>query len=149
MRNLLIIALAVFSLQLTAQEGKKEGKKEFKREHTRQMQDLTPEESASLRAKHMTLDLDLSDKQQDQVYKVLLEGEKEREQMRGERKAQEEQKPSKEERLERENARLDKQIDMKKKMKGILTAEQYQKWEKMMQEKKKDYKGKRKMSPRE
>lgn len=145
MKKLLIIALALFTLQVSAQQGNKESK----REHARQMQDLTPEESATLRAKHMTLNLDLSEKQQEQVYNLLLQGEKEREQMRAERKSQtREQKLSKEEKLERQNARLDKQIDMKKKMKEILNAEQYAKWEKLMESKKRDFKGKQNMKPR-
>ena len=38
---------------------------------------------------------------------------------------------TKEERLEMTNAKLDSQIAMKKEMKSILTAEQYEKWTKM------------------
>ena len=39
-------------------------------------------------------------------------------------------KPSKDERVKMMNEKLDHQIEMKKKMKEILTAEQFEKWEK-------------------
>lgn len=39
------------------------------------------------------------------------------------------EKPSKEEMLKMKNDRLDKQIEMKKKMKTILDEKQYEKWE--------------------
>lgn len=41
------------------------------------------------------------------------------------------EKPSKEERLKMANERLDHQIEQKKKMKAILNAEQYERFEKM------------------
>src|SRR5690606_26273671 len=42
---------------------------------------------------------------------------------------------SKEDRVKMANERLDKQIEMKAKMKGILNADQYAKWERKMTEK--------------
>ena len=43
-------------------------------------------------------------------------------------------KPSKEERVKMMNAKLDSQIAMKQKMKTILDADQYEKWENMKRE---------------
>ena len=41
-----------------------------------------------------------------------------------------EEKPSKKERLKRMNEKLEHQIATKKKMKGVLNADQYEKWSK-------------------
>lgn len=124
MKKLMLIAIAFITLSATAQDQKNR-RGEFK--------DLSPEEIATLRTKQMTLHLDLTEAQQAEVKPLLLEEAKHMETLRATRdlKKQDQtaQKPTKEERYAMANERLDRQIEMKKKMKTILTEDQYVKWE--------------------
>ena len=123
MKKLLIIALALVTIQVSAQErGERKGK----------FADFTPEEMAQLQTKKMTLALDLSEAQQREVSAINLENAKARKAKMKTRKARKDadKKPSKEEMLKMKNERLDAQIATKQKMKTILNAEQYAKWEK-------------------
>ncbi|WP_452228006.1 MULTISPECIES: hypothetical protein [unclassified Lacinutrix] len=122
MKKLLVIALALITIQVSAQEKRGEkGKKA----------NLAPEEMAQLQTKKMTLDLDLTEAQQKEVGVINLENAKARKAQMQARKSKKdsEEKPSKEERLKMKNDRLDAQIATKKKMKSILNADQYTKWE--------------------
>lgn len=107
--------------------------------------DLTPEERVELQVKKMTLDLDLSAKQQNEIKTILLENAKLRETKIAEMKKRKEsgEKPSKEERLKMENERLDNQIEMKKKMKAILSEEQMKKWEEKQERREEKMKSRR------
>ncbi|WP_133757362.1 hypothetical protein [Gelidibacter sediminis] len=130
MKKLVMILVAFATLQVSAQEQKKE----MRKEHAESKMQYSPEESAQLKAKQMTLKLDLNDKQQKEVSAIFLEEAK----FRANKKAamskdKAEQSMSKEELLKMKNERLDRQIAMKKKMKTVLSAEQYEKWEKMSQ----------------
>ena len=148
MKKLMILAVTLLTFQVTMAQ---EGNQEMKRQKQSRMQDMTPEEAANLKSKRMTLNLDLSDKQQKQVYELFLKNEQERQQLRKAHRNQSE-KPTKEQKLQWENARLDKQIEMKKKMKDILNEEQYAKWEKNMESRRNNFekkKGKRKMAPQD
>lgn len=123
MKYLLIITLAFFTTQSTiAQHKSKKG------------MDLSPEEMATIKTKKMTLALDLTDAQQDEIYKLSLENAKMRKAHKAERKSKKTaapQKPlSKEERLAFINKKLDHKIAMKAKLKKILNKDQYAKWEK-------------------
>ena len=115
---ILAIALVISSLSF-AQEGRGRGEK------------LTPEQQSELQVKKMTLDLDLNEKQQKEVKAILLEQAKKREAKITEFKANKEkgEKPSADEKFEMKNKMLDEQIEMKAKMKKILTPEQYKEWE--------------------
>ena len=135
MKKIFLIALALVTIQVSAQ-NKKQGENKGDRMEKRQgMKDFTPEEMAQLQTKKMTLDLDLTASQQKQVEKLQLEKAKERKAKMEARQAKMKdakgEKPSKEERLAMMNERLDKQMEMKKKMKQILNADQFEKWEKM------------------
>jgi len=128
MKKLVMILIAFATLQLSAQEQKRE----MRKERTESKMDYSPEEIAQLKAKKMTLKLDLNDKQQREVSSIFLEEAKFRTAKKsGMSKDKAEQSMSNEERLKMKNERLDRQIAMKKKMKTILSAEQYEKWEKM------------------
>lgn len=120
-----MVALAICTIQITAAQGPNKNRKA--------MANLEPEEIATLQTKKMTLRLDLTDAQQDDIYKINLENAKLRKAHMAERKARKESgeatKPSKEERLARANKMLDHKIAMKAKMKNILNEEQYAKWE--------------------
>lgn len=93
--------------------------------------DLSAEEQTELQVKKMTLDLDLTEKQQKEIKTILMENAKIRETKSAEMKKRKEsgEKLSKEERLKMQNERLDNQIEMKKKFKSILSEEQMTKWE--------------------
>jgi periplasmic protein CpxP/Spy len=135
MKKLIIIAIALISIQGIAQEERKE--RPNRKEMAQKMSDLTPEETASLRTKKMTLHLDLNKSQQAEVYKLNLENANMRKNMMETRKAKMQsgsmEKPTKEQRLAMENAKLDHQIAMKAKMKTILNNDQYVKWEKSLE----------------
>lgn len=134
MKNLLMIAVAFMTLTATAQEGKKEAHRGDMKERMEARQSMTPEEMAKLQTKKMTLHLDLTAAQQVEIEKVLLTEATERKAKMEDFKAKKEagaEKPSKEERLKMQNERLDHQIAMKKKMKAILNADQYAKFDEM------------------
>lgn len=132
MKKLIIIAIALISIQGIAQGEKKQGPSN--QERSQRMNDLTPDEAATLQTKKMTLHLDLSEKQQKDIYKINLENATKRKDMMAAMKAKKEsgqmEKPSKENRLAMQNAKLDHQIATKAKMKSILNADQFAKWEK-------------------
>lgn len=132
MKRLLIIAIALISIQGIAQQ---QGTQRANRvDRAQRMSDLTPEEAATLQTKKMTLHLDLNESQQKQIQKINLENAIVRKSMMESFKEKKEngsiEKPSKEARLQMMNTRLDRQIAMKAKMKTILNKEQFDKWEK-------------------
>ncbi len=128
MKKLIMAAIAICAIQITSAQEPNKNKKG--------MANLAPEEIATLQTKKMTLHLDLNDAQQDKVYEINLENAKMRKAKIAERKARKENgnatKPTKEERLEMANKKLDRQIEVKAKMKEILNDDQYAKWEKAM-----------------
>lgn len=139
MKKLLIIALALVTIQATAQDKKRE----MRKTRMEKANAMTPEEMAQLQTKKMTLQLDLTETQQTQIQSLLLDEAKARKEKMADFKAKKEdgemKKPTKEERIKMMNERLDHQIAMKKKMKAILNDEQYKKWD-AMQEKKQFHK---------
>ncbi len=147
MKQLIVIAVALLSIQTFAQQDKGQNK----RHGMHKMHDFTPEQIATLKTKKMTLHLDLNESQQAEVKQILLENVKTRKAKMAARKAKKEsgelQKPTSEERYAMANAILDHQIAMKEKMKNILNKEQFAKWEKLqakMAHKRKQHKGKAK-----
>jgi len=137
MKKLVFLALAFVTLQVTAQDAPKEFHKQGK-DRIHRMADLTPEETATLQTKKMTLALDLSEDQQAKIQKMNLENAKERKARMEAHKAMKESNSfstmSKEDKLKMKNERLDRQIAFKKQMKEILNAEQYKKWSENMEQ---------------
>lgn len=135
MKKIAFIALVFIASFANAQNQK----------HAKQkMQDYTPEERAQLQTKQLTLDLDLNEAQQKQVEALFLENAKASQAKYDLRKSSGNEKASKadftkEEKLQMKNDRLDRQIEMKKKMKDILNEDQFIKWEKLREEKKDKY----------
>jgi hypothetical protein len=131
MKKLIIIAIALISIQGIAQGEKKQ--RPNNQERSQRMNDLTPDEAATLQTKKMTLNLDLNEKQQKDIYKINLDNATKRKEMMATMKAKKEsgkmEKPSKEQRLAMQNAKLDHQIATKAKMKSILNTDQFAKWE--------------------
>lgn len=131
MKKLVLIIVALATLQVSAQDQKREMKKQHRSENT----NYSPEESAQLQTKRLTLKLDLNEKQQNEVSTLFLEEallRKSKKEAFSEVKAKAENNSlSKKDRLKMKNERLDHQIELKKKMKSILTTEQYDKWGKI------------------
>ncbi|MCJ7756666.1 MAG: hypothetical protein MUP24_00860, partial [Gillisia sp.] len=92
--------------------------------------DMSAEETATLQAKKLTLLLDLNQAQQQEIKKLYQEKAEERKALIAERKkmSAEDAEKLKENRFERENARLDRELAHQEKMKQILNEEQYKKW---------------------
>lgn len=123
MKKVLLIGILLVGLTSMAQERK--GHADF-----RYYRDLTPEQAATLSSKRLALALDLTEGQREKVMALHL-------------KRAEEQKtvnqPGKEDRasgganndekFNRMNAALDRQLAYKNAMKDILSEAQYKKWE--------------------
>lgn len=130
MKKLIVIALALISIQAIAQSGRRD-----RPECAQKMNTFSAEEMATLKTKRMTLFLDLNESQQTEVQKINLENGTLRKAMMETRRARREkrtaQRPTQEARFIMANTRLDHKIVVKAKMKKILDKEQYAKWEQM------------------
>ena len=151
MKHILLIAIAFFTLNVTAQQQKSQQKQGERKERPQRMnkfKDFTPEQMAELKTKKMTLDFNLTESQKKDIYKLNLKEATDRKKMMEERKARMEERKnsqdlndgngkdqknmrSKEERFNMANDNLDKQIAHKKEMQRILNNDQYEKWEKV------------------
>ncbi|SDE90790.1 hypothetical protein [Cellulophaga baltica] len=119
-----VIGVLVLFIGLNAFAQKREMKSE-----------MTPDQMATLSTKKMTLALDLTESQQAKVYVLELEHATQRlEKMEARKKARENgttKNLSSDQRYEMQSKMLDQRIEQKKKMKSVLTKEQFEKWEKM------------------
>jgi periplasmic protein CpxP/Spy len=134
MKKLVVIAIALASLQAIAQNHKGEQRKGERKESVHKFNDFSPEQIATLKTKKMTLHLDLTEAQQRDIQRINIVNATERKaKMDSHRKMRESSttgKPSKEDRFNMMNERLDKQIAHKKQMQAILSKEQFEKFEK-------------------
>lgn len=144
MKQLAILLVMLTSVGISAQRH------DGQRMRKRPQMDMTAEEMATLQTKHMTLALDLTEKQQDKVYEINLEKAQFRKEKWAEIKAAKEsgewEKPTPEARFEMENERLDRQIAMQEEMRNVLDEKQYETWKKFSNRKKMH--GKKKMQER-
>lgn len=125
MKTLLIILTFGLSFTMTAQPPQHDKKPEQRAER---MKHLSPEQQATLITKKMTLDLDLNDSQQDQIYELIHEKTKKH----LEREANKpKERPSEDELYQIKLEQIDEQIAMKKAMKSILDDKQYEIWNNM------------------
>ena len=132
MKKLIVLAALVISTVTFGQEDHKEKREHHKKGKMEMMKDLSPEQMATLRTKKMILALDLTKAQQEKMHALHLEGAKARKEhmkKRAENRGAEKPKLSSEEKYQKMNSVLDRKIEMKSKMKSILTQEQFQKWE--------------------
>lgn len=131
MKNVIVTAILLFGLITFAQEGQINANN-ARPARMGQKQNFTPEQRAELQVKRMTLHLDLNQKQQVEVKKLVLEQAKKRETIQTEMRAKRESgvKPSDEERFANQSQMLDEKIAMKTAFKKILTPEQMAKFEK-------------------
>ena len=137
MKKIITIILLVFAFTLTAQAQK--GKKKMRAEK------LSTEQQTILAVKKMTLSLDLTASQQNELKPLVTKKISDRKAHYKKMKAtqKERKKLSADERFAKVNERLDNQIAMKRKMKNILNEEQFEKFEKTNKNRKK--KGKKMM----
>ena len=143
MKHIVLIAIALFTLNATAQKPEGPHGKHDKKERRDKFKNFTAEEIATLQTKKMTLALDLSETQKNDIYSLNLEAAKDR---KAKMKAREAQKGkekktelSKDERYQLANERLDKQIAHKKALKNILSKEQFEKWEQAQKHRKRKH----------
>lgn len=115
-----IVIVALLTVSTFAQEKQR-------RQHR---SDLTPDQTAELQTKKMTLHLELNEKQQQQILEINKRNAIVREQNMQEHKAirEKSEKLNGEELVKRRSARLDKQIAHQKEMKKILNEKQFETW---------------------
>ena len=102
------------------------GPKKHFNHHMEKMKEMSPEQEATLWTKKMTLELDLNEKQQVQMYALILEKAKAKSQRF---KNLPKERPTEGQIFEMEVDRLDQKIEMKKALKSILTKKQFERWE--------------------
>ncbi|WP_330443507.1 hypothetical protein [Flavobacterium sp. C4GT6] len=138
MKTWILVAVLCVSTGVFAQPGR--GKHHGEREK------LTAEQRTELQVKKMTLELDLTDKQKADIQKLVLNRNKNAETEMAKRKADREagKVPTKDERFAMQSKKLDEQIAMKAEMKKVLNDEQFEKWQKMHEKRKDNFKGQRK-----
>ena len=127
MKKLFIVALLVVGMTSFAQERKA-------RPERAQMEQMTPEQRNQLHLKKMTLELDLNASQQKEMSKIIAEQTNKREVRMAEWKANKDSAKKQltaDERFAKKSQMLDEQIVMKERMKKILSADQYKKWDEM------------------
>lgn len=126
MKKLFIAALLAVTITGFAQDRKRssEQSEKGKTEH------FTPEQQNELMLKKMTLELDLSSKQQSEMKSMIAEKTAKKEAMMKDRK-ENKTKLTSDERFAMKSKMLDEQIAAKAKMKNLLSPEQFAKWEKM------------------
>jgi hypothetical protein len=127
MKKLFIVALLVVGMTSFAQERKA-------RPERAQMEQMTPEQRNQLHLKKMTLELDLNASQQKEMSKIIAEQSAKREARMAERKASKDsvkKQLTADELFAKKSKMLDEQIVMKERMKKILSADQYKKWDDM------------------
>ena len=133
MKTIIATIMVLVSVTTMAQDGENHKGKRMA------MMDMTPEQMATIQTKRMTLALDLTNSQQEQIQTLNLENAKLRKTKMEEWKAKKEsgevKKPTSEERFAMHNARLDHQIAQQEKMKQILDEDQYAKWKAMRHKK--------------
>jgi Spy/CpxP family protein refolding chaperone len=135
MKYILKILVLLFSLSVFAQQpprGMDSEREKRPNNRMEAMKALTPEQEATLWTKKMTLELDLNQNQQDQMYALIL-GKTKKIKSRMENKPKE--RPSKEEIYNMHISRLDEAIAMKESLKKILNDDQFAKWELMKNKK--------------
>lgn len=121
-----MILIATMAISANAQRG-----------NHRAMQKLSADEIATLQTKKMTLALVLNESQADQVYQLNLEQAKKRKaHIEARKNRNDNEQPTKEDRLARKNELLDSKIAVQNKMQRILTEDQFKQWRRMKKQRK-------------
>lgn len=124
MKKLVGLTILIFlvSISINAQNSRRGGNNNSQ---------FTPEQSATIQAKKMALNLDLTEKQQKAVYKLMKKNAEERSSIRDERQTNRQNGTAltQDQRYDLANNRVDRQIAHKAEMKKILSQEQFDKWQ--------------------
>lgn len=130
MKNLILITIAIFTLQTaTAQRPECTKNKDKQQNSMSFVQDLSAEQMANLQTKRMTFRLGLDENQAVKVQQINLSFAKIRKSKMEEFKnKKQENKPSVENRYKMMNTQLDNRIAYKKELANILSKEQLDKW---------------------
>ncbi len=130
MKKVIIALVLAFGLSAAAQEKGTLKQKE--------RVELTSEQKSELRLKELTLKLDLNASQQKEIKKILMDSQRKMDASKAEKKAIRETKtqPTSDEVYSKRSKMLDEKIAMKEAFKGVLTPEQFEKWEKLKERKK-------------
>lgn len=126
MKKLIVTAVLLIGLSVFAQERGRHSVKE-------KLEQMTPQQKNELRLKKLTLDLSLNNSQQKEMGKIVAEMETKRESLKNERSAKKEAGTNltKDELFAMKSKVLDEKIATKERVKKILNATQFEKWEKM------------------
>lgn len=124
MKKLIVVAILAMSISGIAQEKKNR----MKSERT----EFTAQQQNELQVKKLTLELDLSAKQQKDIAEIVGKQQIKREALRTElkNKRADNKKLTADEKFVLKSQLLDEKIAYKSEMKKVLTAEQLEKWEK-------------------
>ncbi len=125
MKKVILLVVLMAGFTAMAQKGERGHRADFK--------NMSAEQMATLHTKKMTLDLDLTEVQQNKIKALHLENAKKRKVKMEERKAQkdtsERPKLTSNEQYALKVERLDAAIVRKAELKKILSNEQFEKWE--------------------
>ena len=126
MKKLIVIAVLTIGLSTFAQKPAKNPRKE-------NVEQFTPQQRNELRLKSLTLDLGLNAAQQKEMGKIIADMEAKKEAFQKERLAKKEvgTKPTNDELFAMRIKLLDEKIATKERLKKILDAKQFEKWEQM------------------
>lgn len=125
MKKLIVVALLSLTISGIAQEKKNQVREE--------RVEYTPQQRTELQVKKLTLELDLSAKQQKEITEMVTNQQVKREALKTEMKNRkaENKKLTADEKFVLKSKMLDERIATKNQVKKILTPEQLVKWEKM------------------
>lgn len=131
MKKMLVIAFLSLTISGMAQDKKKQ--------MNAQHPEFTAQQQNELQVKKLTLELDLSAKQQKEISEIIEKQQIKREALRTEikNKRAENKKLTADEKFVLKRNMLDDKIAQKEQMKKVLNAEQLEKWEKMSDNNKK------------
>lgn len=124
-----LLAIALITMSFAQQAPKAQGMK-MKMMQMHQEDSFTPEQQATLKAKKLTLALELNDKQKSELTKLFKEEAAMMQKHHNKMKALKEE-GKKVDRYDMMNRHLDLKIDQQRKIKNILSEDQYTKWSKM------------------
>lgn len=134
MKNVLLMTCLLLVTTLTAQRNQGPSDK-HPRHQMEKMSDLSPEQRADLKTKRMTLDLNLTEAQQQKVMAINLEAANNKP-----KRPNKDHKPSATERYELASERLEQGIAMKAKLREVLNDAQFEKFEKNLERKRRQRK---------
>lgn len=122
MKQWILAGLLLFGLSATAQRMHREG-------HNRQqMQELSAEEMATLQSKQMTLALDLSSAQEQQLQKLLAKRNADRRALREAHQKDTAAMADPQKRYQRMSERLDREIAFRRELRTVLGDASYEQW---------------------